>query len=145
MRKTVFAEIFIFASFGNRRFSKIRVGASFSSFSRTRLDSRKLVPILIFGENSRKIREKSRKNREKRVFSCFSFSRKKWRSTRLDSRKLVPTRKPTRNFEFKFGMQDPKQNLCALSIKCFFFLNGLLQPPLTYPNPTQQNNLTQYS
>jgi len=37
MRKTVFAEIFIFASFGNRRFSKIRVGASFSSFYRTRL------------------------------------------------------------------------------------------------------------
>jgi len=32
LQKTVFAEIFIFPSFGNRRFSKIRVGTSFSSF-----------------------------------------------------------------------------------------------------------------
>ncbi len=41
--KTRFFTIFIFASFGNRRFMKIRVGTSFSSFFRTRLDSRKLV------------------------------------------------------------------------------------------------------
>jgi len=39
-----FSKIFVFASFGNCRFSKIRVGASFSSFFRTSLDSRKLVP-----------------------------------------------------------------------------------------------------
>ena len=60
LRKTVFAEIFIFASFGNRRFSKIRVGASYSSFFRTRPDSRKLVLTLIFAK-------KLRKNCKKRV------------------------------------------------------------------------------
>jgi hypothetical protein len=32
LRETVFAKIFAFASFGNRRFTKIRVGTSFSSF-----------------------------------------------------------------------------------------------------------------
>jgi len=54
LRKTVFAEIFIFASFGYGRFSKIRVGASYSSFFQTRPDSRKLVPTLIFAKKSRK-------------------------------------------------------------------------------------------
>jgi len=56
LRKTAFAEIFVFASFGNVCFSKIRVGASFSSFFRTRLDSRKLVPTLIFAKNRKKSR-----------------------------------------------------------------------------------------
>ncbi len=44
MRQTVFSKFFVFASFGNCRFSKIRVGTSFSSFFRTRSDSFRLVP-----------------------------------------------------------------------------------------------------
>ncbi len=46
--KTVFAEIFVFASFGNWFLPKFWVEMSFLSFYRTRLDSRKLVPTLIF-------------------------------------------------------------------------------------------------
>ncbi len=60
LRKTAFAQNFVFASFCNRRFTKIRVGTSFLSFFRTRLDSQKLVPTLIFAK--------------KCIFSRFSFS-----------------------------------------------------------------------
>ncbi len=67
LHSELFSEIFVFASFGNRHFTKIRVGASFSSFFRTRLDSRKLVPTLIFA----KIRVFSQKNREKTRFSAI--------------------------------------------------------------------------
>jgi hypothetical protein len=70
MRKTAFAEIFVFASFGNRRFSKIRTGASYSSFFRTRPDSRKSVPT----RSDPNFREKSCFFVKKRVFSRFSFS-----------------------------------------------------------------------
>ncbi len=119
LRKTVFAEIFIFASFGNLLFLKIRVGTSFSSFYRTLLDLRKLVPTLIFAKNCENS-QNSQKNREKTRFfakirvgevgkyeKIINKNNKKmmFNSSRLDSRKLVPTRKPTRNFEFKFGMQ----------------------------------------
>ncbi len=63
LQKVAFAEIFIFASFGNVRFSKIRVGTSCSSFFRTRPDSRELIPTPIFANN----REKIAKKHEKRV------------------------------------------------------------------------------
>jgi len=112
MRKTAFAEIFVFASFGNRRFSKIRTGASYSSFFRTRPDSRKLVPT----RSDPNFCEKSR------FFAIFIFARfgncrftkirigasySSFFRTRLDSQKLIPTRNSTRKFGKKFGMQGP--------------------------------------
>ncbi len=41
LRKTVFTKIFVFASFGNCHFPKIRVGMSFSSFFRNHPDLQK--------------------------------------------------------------------------------------------------------
>ncbi len=110
LRKTAFAKIFAFLSFGNVRFSKIRVGMSCSSFFQTCPDSRKLVPTLIFAKN-RKNCEKTWKTSRNEPFNEIFESNEKmtFNSSRLDSRKLVPTRKPTWNFEFKFGMQDPNE------------------------------------
>jgi hypothetical protein len=93
LRKTFFSKIFVFASFRNCRFSKIRVGASFSSFYRTRLDSQKLVPTLIFAKKTRKT---SRNEPFNKIFE--SNKKMTFNSSRLDSQKLIPTRKPTRNF-----------------------------------------------
>jgi len=121
LRKTTFAEIFVFASFGNVRFSKIRVVTSCSSFFRTRPNSRKLVPTLIFAK-------KIAKKQSERVGNCrfskirvgtsfSSFSR-----TGSEMSRLVPTRKPTRNFEFKFGMQDPSKKT-EKSSRCKYTLS----------------------
>ncbi len=67
LRKTVFAEIFVFASLRNWHFSKIRVGTSFLSFYWTRLDSRKLVPTC----SDTNFCEKLWKNRKKIAKKCF--------------------------------------------------------------------------
>jgi len=70
LQKTGFSKLFVFR---NVCFSKIRVGTSFSSFFRTRLDSRKLVPTLIFAKNCEKLPKNLKKLHFFAIFVFASF------------------------------------------------------------------------
>jgi len=87
--------------------------------SRTRLDSRKLVPTLIFAKKREKIAKKrvfSRKLGSERVrnepFTEITENNEKmtFNSSRLDSRKTRSVSKLDSNFGKKFGMQGPSSD-----------------------------------
>ncbi len=87
LRQTEFSELFVFASFGNVRLLK------FVNF----LEKNGIFEL---AKSSEKSSEFS-KNIEKITLNSNFGNRKK----------LVPTRKPTRKFQFKFGMQGLNQKV----------------------------------
>ncbi len=142
LRQTVFAKNFVFASFGNCRFSKIRVGASFLSFFRTRLDSQKLVPTcsdpnfrekwLFFRENQGFCR-----NFCFREFRKLPFFKNQGRSKFFElfpnSSRLAKTRSDSKlnsNFGKKFGMQGPSciaRGYLSIRVILYFFYFDSIQ------------------
>ncbi len=122
LRKTAFAEIFVFARFGNRVLPKIRVETSFSSFCRTCSDWRKLVPTLIFAKNHVFFAKNHKKIAKKRGFfaifffasfgSCFfrTFRKHRKNDVQLVSSRLVKTRSDSKldsKFQIKFWNSGP--------------------------------------
>jgi len=100
------SEIAVFQKLGSER-----VFRAFSKLVPTCENSSRLVPTLIFAKNCEKTRffAKIRVVRVGKYEKITNENNKKmtFNSSRLDSRKLVPTRKPTRKFGYKFGMQGP--------------------------------------
>jgi len=111
LRKTAFAEIFVFASFGNVHFSKIRVGTSCSSFFRTRPDSRKLVPTRSdpnFCKKTRFFANFVFVSFGNSLLTKFSKVTKKWHSTRL-----VSTRENSFRLETRLKSSECRALICS--------------------------------